>query len=103
VFTARLGPSRPSEVARELLRRVACRVAVVTGARSAIVDAEVRAYMAELLEGSPAATAGIPFVEIPEAHHHLLLDQPIATVTAIRAILATWRPVGAAPAEVLAT
>jgi pimeloyl-ACP methyl ester carboxylesterase len=102
VFTARLGPSRPSEVARELLRQVACRVAVITGARSAIVDAEVRAYMAELLEGSPAAMAGIPFVEIPEAHHHLLLDQPIATVTAIRAVLATWRPVGAPPVEVIA-
>jgi pimeloyl-ACP methyl ester carboxylesterase len=100
IFTARLGPSRPSEVARELLARVACRVAIVTGAESAIVDAEVRAYMAELLEGSPAAAAGIPFVEVPAAHHHLLLDQPIATVTAIRAVLATWRPVGAAPAAV---
>jgi pimeloyl-ACP methyl ester carboxylesterase len=101
IFTARLGPSRPSEVARELLARVACRVAIVTGADSAIVDAEVRAYMAELLEGSPAAAAGIPFVEVPAAHHHLLLDQPIATVTAIRAVLATWRPVGAAPAPVV--
>jgi pimeloyl-ACP methyl ester carboxylesterase len=100
VFTARLGPSRPSEVARELLAQVACRVAIVTGAESSIVDAEVRAYMAELLEGSPAAAAGIPFVEVPAAHHHLLLDQPIATVTAIRAVLATWRPVGAAPAQI---
>jgi pimeloyl-ACP methyl ester carboxylesterase len=99
IFTARLGPSRPSEVARELLAKVACRVAIVTGARSAIVDAEVRSYMAELLAGSPAATAGIPFVEVPEAHHHLLLDQPIATVTAIRAVLAVWHPVGAQPAR----
>jgi len=29
-------------------------------------------------------------VEIPEAHHHLLLDQPLAFVSALRAILADW-------------
>jgi hypothetical protein len=27
---------------------------------------------------------------LPEAHHHLMVDQPLAFVTAIRAILAGW-------------
>jgi pimeloyl-ACP methyl ester carboxylesterase len=99
VFTNRTGPNRPDEFGPELAR-AACRLAIVTGQRSAIVDDEVIAHMQQLVAGSPAGTAGVPFVKVPEAHHHLLLDQPLATVTALRAILATWRPVGAAPLPV---
>jgi len=44
----------------------------------------------------------VPFVRVPDAHHHLLLDEPLATVTAIRAILATWSPVGTGPRAVRA-
>nr|WP_325232042.1 alpha/beta hydrolase [Egicoccus sp.] len=99
VFVERTGPSQPSDYAADL-RRAACRLAIVSGARSAIVDEDVISHMRELVAGSPAAYAGVPFVRVPEAHHHLLLDQPLATVTALRAILATWRPVGAQPAPV---
>jgi pimeloyl-ACP methyl ester carboxylesterase len=99
VFVAREGPRLPSDFGPELTR-VACRVAIVNGERSSIVDADVRANMATLLAGSPAAAAGIPFVEVPEAHHHLLLDQPLATATALRGVLATWHPVGQQPAAV---
>jgi pimeloyl-ACP methyl ester carboxylesterase len=31
-------------------------------------------------------------VEIPEAHHHVMIDQPLALVSALRAVLAAWRP-----------
>jgi pimeloyl-ACP methyl ester carboxylesterase len=31
-----------------------------------------------------------PVVEIPEAHHHLILDQPLAFVAALRTLLADW-------------
>jgi pimeloyl-ACP methyl ester carboxylesterase len=96
VFVRRAGPTRTAEFA-PLLARAACRVAVVNGADSAIVDEDVRAYMAELLAGSPAAVAGVPFIEVPEARHHLMLDQPLAVVTALRAILAAWHPVGQQP------
>ncbi len=99
VFTARDGPSRPSDFSTQLAR-VGCRVAVVNGERSAIVDSDVRDHMAALLADAPAAQAGVPIVEVPEAHHHLLLDQPLATVTAIRAVLASWRPIGTPPAQV---
>jgi pimeloyl-ACP methyl ester carboxylesterase len=100
IFTAREGANRPSEFG-PLLAQAACRVAIVNGADSAIVDADVRAYMAELLADSPAGVAGVPFVEIPEAQHHVLLDQPLALVTALRAVFATWDPVGRAPAPVV--
>jgi pimeloyl-ACP methyl ester carboxylesterase len=102
VFTHRSGPNRPSEFGPELAR-AACRLAIVNGERSAIVDDDVTAHMQELVAGSPASAAGVPFVKVPDAHHHLLLDQPLATITALRAILATWHPIGVPPAAVPAS
>lgn len=67
-----------------LLARVRCRVAVMHGELSEIVGDDVTDYMAERL----GRTA--PFVEIPQAHHHLVLDQPLAFVAALRALLADW-------------
>jgi hypothetical protein len=29
-------------------------------------------------------------VEIPDSHHHIMIDQPLALVSAIRALLAAW-------------
>ena len=31
-----------------------------------------------------------PQVEIPQAYHHLILDQPLAFIAALRALLADW-------------
>jgi pimeloyl-ACP methyl ester carboxylesterase len=31
-----------------------------------------------------------PVIEIPDAYHHVMLDQPIAMITAVRALLADW-------------
>jgi pimeloyl-ACP methyl ester carboxylesterase len=33
---------------------------------------------------------GSPYVEIPEAEHHVMIDQPIAFVAALRALLVAW-------------
>jgi pimeloyl-ACP methyl ester carboxylesterase len=33
--------------------------------------------------------AGAPYVEVPEADHHVMIDQPLAFVAAIEALLAT--------------
>ncbi|MCR5878475.1 alpha/beta fold hydrolase [Phenylobacterium sp. J367] len=33
-------------------------------------------------------------IEIPDSHHHIMIDQPLALVAAIRAILATWPAAG---------
>ena len=68
----------------EYLPNVSCRVAVLHGQYSAIVTDDVTDYMSELL-GRKA-----PFVEIPAAYHHLILDQPLAFIAALRAILADW-------------
>ncbi|MFW5933267.1 MAG: alpha/beta fold hydrolase [Actinomycetota bacterium] len=99
VFTAREGATRMSDFSSQLAR-AACRMALVNGEQSSIVDADVRAHMRGLLADAPAAQAGVPVVEVPQARHHLLLDQPLATITAIRAVLAAWNPIGRPPAEV---
>lgn len=101
VFAEREGPNHPSEYAPKLAA-AACRLAFVHGERSSIVDDKVVGYVRELVAGSPAAAAGVAIVEVPDAHHHLLLDEPLATVTAIRTLLAAWSPVGTPPAEVTA-
>lgn len=68
----------------EYLAGVRCRVALFRGELSKVVPPEVGEYMYELLQRNS------PLVEIPQAHHHLILDQPLAFVAALRAILADW-------------
>lgn len=73
----------PESIA-ENLAQVRCRVALFRGELSFLVTPDVADYMYELLDRNA------PVVEIPQAYHHLLLDQPLAFVSALRAILADW-------------
>jgi pimeloyl-ACP methyl ester carboxylesterase len=66
------------------LAEVRCRIAVLKGEYSDLVTPDVQEYIDELLGRSS------PIVEIPEAHHHVPLDQPLALVAALRAVLAEW-------------
>ncbi|HSP05158.1 MAG TPA: alpha/beta hydrolase [Acidimicrobiales bacterium] len=68
---------------RELLARVSCRVALFR-AEHGLVTPEIGQYMYDQL-GRVA-----PVVEIPEAGHHLMLDQPLLLLTALRTLLADW-------------
>jgi pimeloyl-ACP methyl ester carboxylesterase len=69
---------------RDQLASVRCRIALLRGEHSVIVPPDTAEYMYELL-GRNA-----PVVSIPEAHHHLILDQPLAFVAAVRTLLADW-------------
>jgi len=69
----------------EHLARMRCRRALVRGEHSALLTPEVTANMAKLM--GPEA----PVITVPEAHHHVMLDQPLAFVAALRGLLATWR------------
>jgi pimeloyl-ACP methyl ester carboxylesterase len=66
------------------LKEISCRVAVFRGELSDLLPHEVGDYMFELL-GRNA-----PVVEIPQARHHVMLDQPLAFIAALRALLADW-------------
>ncbi|MBC7995135.1 MAG: alpha/beta hydrolase [Rhizobacter sp.] len=59
-----------------------CPVSIMWGSHSLLFDAEVLAYIASL------APAGSPRIEIPAARHHLMVDQPLAFVAALRGLLA---------------
>ena len=55
----------------------------ISGAKSRIVE--------HRKAGAPSPfPTGMVEIEIPEAHHHIMIDQPLALVAAIRALLATW-------------
>ncbi len=61
-----------------------CRIAIFRGENSILLPPEIGEYMFNLL-GRAA-----PVVEIPQAQHHVMLDQPLALVAALRALLADW-------------
>jgi pimeloyl-ACP methyl ester carboxylesterase len=69
--------------ADDLLPRITCRIALFR-AQHGLVTADIGAYMYEQL-GRVA-----PVVEIPLAGHHVMLDQPLLLVTALRTMLADW-------------
>lgn len=76
-MTAAQLPVRP-----ELVR---CPIAYLYGDRSALLTPEWLAETRQLLP------AGTPLIAIPDAAHHVPVDQPLALVAALRAVLAGWQ------------
>ena len=81
---AAIGTRRFGEPFREYLQAVTCRAALIFGERSALVSRKTASYMSQLM--GPRA----PIVEVPEAEHHVMLDQPLAFVAALRMLLENW-------------
>ena len=69
--------------AHEILPKVRCRIALFY-AQFGLVTPDIGEYMYELLDRNA------PVVEIPQCYHNMMLDQPLAIVTALRALLADW-------------
>jgi pimeloyl-ACP methyl ester carboxylesterase len=69
----------------ELLREVQVPVDFIYGERSAIIS---RAFARRV---AACIVSGRDPIEIPDARHHILLDQPLALVAALRALLAPAR------------
>ena len=67
------------------LAKLECRIGVIYGEDSYLFTQDLADYMFEVLNKSVA------FTGIPEAQHHLFLDQPLAFVSSLRALLAEWR------------
>ena len=70
-------------VALPYLSDVQCRLALLRSERGLVTE-DIGAFMYEKL-GRLA-----PVIEIPEAGHHAMLDQPLIVLTALRAFLADW-------------
>jgi len=69
---------------RDQLLAARCRLALFRGEDSVVVPPDTVEYMSELLEHNA------PVVSIPGAMHHLILDQPLAFVAALRTLLLDW-------------
>jgi pimeloyl-ACP methyl ester carboxylesterase len=54
------------------------------GERSNLMGQETMDYM------FAKVPAGFKKVAIPDADHHVMIDQPLAFVAAVRALLASW-------------
>jgi pimeloyl-ACP methyl ester carboxylesterase len=61
-------------------------LAQIVGARSAMMRRR------EFGQQSDFMPAGVPSVAIPDSEHHIMVDQPLALVAALRALLAVWPP-----------
>lgn len=66
-----------------LIPRALCPLMFIRGELSTTLSEDIWA------EHKTLAAPKTPFVVIPDAHHHIMIDQPIALVSAIRALLAT--------------
>lgn len=67
-----------------LLQTAKCPVALAWGDRSTLMPAAVVDHLRAL------APRGTPMVPIPDADHHVMVDQPLAFVAALRGLLAGW-------------
>lgn len=82
----------------DCLRETKCRIAIFRGEQSVLMPDYVRDYMTHLLDRQ------VPFITIPEARHHVMLDQPLAFVSALRTLLQEWTysaPKRAVPARTM--
>jgi pimeloyl-ACP methyl ester carboxylesterase len=77
---------------RDLLPDLGCPAALFR-CEHGLVSPEMAAEMSRL---TPVA---MPVVDLPDAGHHPMLDQPLALVAALRTLLSTWPPAGATPAR----
>jgi len=57
---------------------------MIWGERSRLVDQEALDYMFALLPGE------MPKIVVPDADHHVMFDQPLAFVAALRGLLSAW-------------
>ena len=83
-FDPRVFVRSSNDSIRDYLVSVRCRIALMRGELSLVVPPETGEYMYELLDRNA------PMVDIPQAHHHLILDQPLAFIAALRALLSDW-------------
>ena len=69
---------------RDILRAARCPLAFVYGEKSMFAQGDGIAHLEEQARGRS------PFVVIPDAYHHLMMDQPLAFVASLRTLLSAW-------------
>ena len=72
-----------SKMSTNMLENITCPVAMMRGEDSVLVTNRIWDYMRSLREG-------MDMVSIPDAQHHVMLDQPLAFIEAIKDQLNRW-------------
>jgi pimeloyl-ACP methyl ester carboxylesterase len=70
----------------EVLAPVPCRAALLFGDRSKLMTSE----RIDLIRRHTPPAA--PWIVIPDTGHHIMVDQPLALIAALRSVLETWQP-----------
>jgi pimeloyl-ACP methyl ester carboxylesterase len=70
----------------ELLAPAPCRVALLFGDRSKLMTS----VRIDLIRRHTPPDA--PWIIIPDAGHHIMVDQPLALIAALRSLLEAWQP-----------
>lgn len=84
-FDTGVGRNMTTHDVRAHLSRPSRPIAIIYGEQSQIVTPAI-------LDGQRRdISLGTPVIGIPEAGHHVMLDQPIATAVALRSIVHLWR------------
>jgi len=76
---------RPADAWHDL-QVARCPLAFINGAKSTLTTPPVVARIHSVVP------FGTPFIEIPEAYHHVMADQPLALISALEALLSQWVP-----------
>ncbi|MEL7030555.1 MAG: alpha/beta hydrolase, partial [Pseudomonadota bacterium] len=69
---------------RDLFLAARCPLAFIYGGDSLFYSTETLSHLKQQTGGRA------PIVVIPDAHHHLMMDQPVAFVSALRALFSAW-------------
>jgi pimeloyl-ACP methyl ester carboxylesterase len=69
-----------------VVREAKCPLALIRGGISRLMRPDDAEHMRSLM------AANAPYVEVPEANHHVMLDQPLAFVAALEALIESWPP-----------
>ncbi|RYY25838.1 MAG: alpha/beta hydrolase [Sphingomonadales bacterium] len=76
--------TRSGDLLSDLPRKARCPLALIVGEASELIRDEIATYMRGIYP------EGTPFIGIPEAGHHIMADQPLALVAALRSCFAYW-------------
>lgn len=83
-FDSAMGANFDIHFERDLFVAARCPLAFLYGEKSMFSNPEMLGHLKK------AAAARSPFIMLPDAHHHLMMDQPIAFIGALRTLFSTW-------------
>ena len=83
-FDHKLWSTLDRSMVPQLAAGVSCPMAYLYGDRSTLVDDDALARMEVVLP------KGTPVIAVPDSAHHVLIDQPLGLVAALKALLSLW-------------